>query len=140
MIICHDRLPGFLQLLVWFHVIHVNLKSILIGFGIEIGVIFFILSWMNFFLDWRPLNRRKVLNSLLDRWYCVNFYRSVSFRMNLWNNRFGIEIRLIFFYILSTINFFLDYLWVGQKSWTPFLALAFHSLKWRWIHDSYFYS
>ena len=24
LIICHDRLPGFLQLLVWFHVIHVN--------------------------------------------------------------------------------------------------------------------
>ena len=23
LIICHDRLPGFLQLLVWFHVIHV---------------------------------------------------------------------------------------------------------------------
>ena len=42
LIICHDRLPGFLQLLVWFHVIHVNLKSILIGFGIEIGVIFFL--------------------------------------------------------------------------------------------------
>ena len=57
---CHDRLPGFLQLLVWFHVIHVPLFVLVLK---SEWIFLFQIEW-SFFLDWRPLSRLKNLSSL----------------------------------------------------------------------------